>query len=68
MLAFALRVFPDRRDLGGRRAADLEKAHGSHESLDKLLAHAVECCPQVEVLWLMWGKEKWVGGGRTCGM
>ncbi|KAN0112057.1 PRP1 splicing factor, N-terminal domain containing protein [Russula decolorans] len=59
--AFALRVFPDRRDLW-RRAADLEKAHGTHESLDELLAHAVKCCPQAEVLWLMWAKEKWLGG------
>ena len=49
VLAFALCVFPDRRDLW-RRAADLEKAHGNHESLDKLLACAVECCPQAEVL------------------
>ena len=61
VLAFVLHVFPDCRDLW-RRAADLEKAHRSHESLDKLLVHAVECCPQVEVLWLMWAKEKWVGG------
>ncbi|KAF8503248.1 hypothetical protein F5888DRAFT_1799581 [Russula emetica] len=61
VLAFALRVFPDRRDLW-RRAADLEKAHGTHETLDKLLARAVECCPQAEILWLMWAKEKWLGG------
>ncbi|KAF8483096.1 hypothetical protein F5888DRAFT_1812628 [Russula emetica] len=45
VLAFTLRVFPDCRDLW-RRAADLEKAHGTHESLDKLLARA----------------EKWLGG------
>ena len=61
VLAYALRVFPDRRDLW-RRAADLEKTHGTRESLDKLLARAVECCPQAEVLWLMWAKEKWLGG------
>jgi pre-mRNA-processing factor 6 len=61
VLAFALRVFPDRRDLW-RRAADLEKVHGSRESLDRLLARAVESCPQAEVLWLMWAKEKWLGG------
>ncbi|KAF8261892.1 hypothetical protein EI94DRAFT_1744919 [Lactarius quietus] len=29
---------------------------------DKLLARAVECCPQAEVLWLMWAKEKWLAG------
>jgi pre-mRNA-processing factor 6 len=61
ILAYALRVFPDRRDLW-RRAADLEKAHGTRENLDNLLAQAVECCPQAEVLWLMWAKEKWLGG------
>jgi pre-mRNA-processing factor 6 len=60
VFAFTQRVFPDRCDLW-RRAA-LEKAHGTHESLDKLLASAVECCPQAEVLWLMWVKEKWLGG------
>jgi len=31
VLAYALRVFPNRRDLW-RHAADLEKAHGTHES------------------------------------
>ena len=65
VLAFALRIFPDCRDLW-RRAADPEKgrhaAHGTHENLDKLLACAVECCPQAEALWLMWAKEKWLGG------
>ena len=50
-------VFPDRRDLW-RCVADLEEAHGTHESLDKLLARAVECCPRAEILWLMWAKEK----------
>ncbi|KAI9440170.1 hypothetical protein F5148DRAFT_841227 [Russula earlei] len=61
VLAYALHVFPDRRNLW-HRAADLEKAHGTHECLDKLLARAVECCPQAEVLWPMWAKEKWLGG------
>jgi pre-mRNA-processing factor 6 len=60
VLAFALHVFPDRCNLW-HRTADLEKAHGLHKSLEKLLVHAVECCPQAEVLWLMWAKEKWVG-------
>jgi pre-mRNA-processing factor 6 len=49
VLAFALRVFPDRGDLW-HRAADLEKVRGTYESLDKLLAGAVECCPRAEVL------------------
>jgi hypothetical protein len=52
---------PKHRDLW-RGAADLEKAHGSHESFDKQLARAVECCLQTEVLWLMWAREKWLSG------
>ncbi|KAI9434564.1 hypothetical protein F5148DRAFT_1372125, partial [Russula earlei] len=46
----------------GTMLADLEKAHGTRECLDKLLACVVKCCPQVEVLWPMWAKEKWLGG------
>ncbi|KAI0038793.1 hypothetical protein FA95DRAFT_1684509 [Auriscalpium vulgare] len=61
ILAYALRVFPDKRELW-RRAADLEKAHGTRASLDAILERAVHHCPQVEVLWLMWAKEKWLGG------
>ncbi|KAI0788615.1 PRP1 splicing factor, N-terminal-domain-containing protein [Abortiporus biennis] len=61
ILAYALRVFPDRKTLW-RRAADLEKAHGTKESLNVILERAVHHCPQAEVLWLMWAKEKWVAG------
>ncbi|KAI0057787.1 hypothetical protein BV25DRAFT_1830701 [Artomyces pyxidatus] len=61
ILAYALRVFPEKRELW-RRAADLEKAHGTRESLDAILERAVLHCPQAEVLWLMWAKEKWLGG------
>ncbi|KAF8488337.1 hypothetical protein F5888DRAFT_1796369 [Russula emetica] len=53
VLAFALRVFPDRPDFW-RRAADLEKAHGTHESLDKPACACLQ--------WLMWAKGKWLGG------
>ncbi|KAL6303914.1 PRP1 splicing factor, N-terminal-domain-containing protein [Sparassis latifolia] len=58
ILAYALKVFPDKRSLW-RKAADLEKAH---ESLDAILTRAVHHCPQAEVLWLMWAKEKWLAG------
>ncbi|GJJ13502.1 hypothetical protein Clacol_007756 [Clathrus columnatus] len=61
IIAYALRVFPDRKALW-RRAADLEKAHGTRESLEEILSRAVHYCPQAEVLWLMWAKEKWLGG------
>jgi len=42
----------------------LEKAHGTPESLDALLRKAVQYCPQAEVLWLMAAKEKWLSGER----
>lgn len=61
ILAYALKVFPDRRSLW-RRAAELEKAHGTRESLDAILNRAVVHCPQAEVLWLMAAKEKWLAG------
>ncbi|KAH9936195.1 PRP1 splicing factor, N-terminal-domain-containing protein [Fomitopsis serialis] len=61
ILAYALKVFPDKRALW-RRAADLEKAHGTRESLNAILERAVHHCPQAEVLWLMWAKEKWLAG------
>ncbi|KAF8151308.1 PRP1 splicing factor, N-terminal-domain-containing protein [Crassisporium funariophilum] len=61
VLAYALKVYPDRRSLW-RKAAELEKAHGSRESLDAILERAVVHCPQAEVLWLMAAKEKWLAG------
>ncbi|KAF7791453.1 hypothetical protein EIP86_002469 [Pleurotus ostreatoroseus] len=61
ILAYALRVFPDRKSLW-RRAADLERTHGTRDSLTAILERAVHHCPQAEVLWLMWAKEKWMAG------
>ncbi|KAG5652943.1 hypothetical protein H0H81_003019 [Sphagnurus paluster] len=61
VLAYALKVFPDKKDMW-RRAADLEKAHGTRESLDAILSTAVVYCPQSETLWLMAAKEKWLAG------
>ncbi|KAI0071148.1 hypothetical protein K474DRAFT_1736070 [Panus rudis PR-1116 ss-1] len=61
ILAYALRVFPDKKTLW-RKAADLERTHGTKESLNAILERAVHHCPQAEVLWLMWAKEKWLSG------
>ncbi|PPQ84760.1 LOW QUALITY PROTEIN: hypothetical protein CVT25_007539 [Psilocybe cyanescens] len=61
VLGYALRVFPGRRALW-RKAAELEKAHGTRENLDTILERAVLYCPQAEVLWLMSAKEKWFAG------
>lgn len=76
ILAYALKVFPDRRMLW-EKAAALEKIHGTRyvrslpdqslssksifrESLDAVLERAVHHCPQAEDLWLMSAKEKWL--------
>jgi hypothetical protein len=59
--AHALSVFPGKKSIW-RRAAQLEKSHGSREALDALLRKAVQYCPQAEVLWLMAAKEKWLAG------
>ncbi|KAG8788064.1 hypothetical protein FRB91_008696 [Serendipita sp. 411] len=61
ILAYALKVFPDKRALW-RAAADLEREHGTRQSLDDLLTQAVQHCPQAEALWLMLAKEKWLAG------
>ena len=61
VLAYALRVYPDRASLW-RSAADLEKVHGTPASLDSILEQATKCVPQAEVLWLMRAKERWVRG------
>ncbi|KZT55498.1 putative pre-mRNA splicing factor prp1 [Calocera cornea HHB12733] len=61
VLAYALKVFPDRASLW-RRAADLEKEHGTRQTLEAILVEAVKYCPQAEVLWLMAAKEKWLSG------
>lgn len=63
----ALSVFPGKKSIW-RRAAQLEKAHGSRESLDALLKKAVTYCPQAEVLWLMAAKEKWLSGACLAGL
>ena len=43
-------------------AANLEKTHGSPQSLVALLEKAVMAVPDVEVFWLMATKELWRGG------
>jgi pre-mRNA-processing factor 6 len=78
ILAYALKVFPDKRDLWWK-AAVLEKQRGTRyayiaqveisiidsiprESLEGILERAVQYCPQAENLWLMWAKERWLAG------
>ncbi|KAI8619066.1 PRP1 splicing factor, N-terminal-domain-containing protein [Chytriomyces sp. MP71] len=59
--AHALQVFPEEDGIW-RKAAMLEKNHGSRESMEEVLQRAVKYCPQAEVLWLMAAKEKWLSG------
>lgn len=56
-----LAVFPGKKGVW-RRAAMLEKQHGTPEAVDALLRRAVEYCPQATVLWLMAAKERWLTG------
>ncbi|KAK7262264.1 hypothetical protein RJT34_29830 [Clitoria ternatea] len=44
------------------KAAQLEKSHGTRESLDALLCKAVTYRPQAEIPWLVGAKEKWLAG------
>ncbi|CAI4215097.1 unnamed protein product [Parascedosporium putredinis] len=59
--SYALRVFVNSRTLW-MEAADLERHHGSKQSLWDVLEKAVEACPKSEVLWMMLAKEKWQAG------
>ncbi|KAK9864076.1 hypothetical protein WJX84_010213, partial [Apatococcus fuscideae] len=61
ILQHARETFKTKKGLW-RRSAQLEKAHGTRESLDALLRDAVKYCPQAEVLWLMAAKEQWLAG------
>jgi len=54
-------TFPSKKSVW-MHAAQLERAHGTPESLDALLARAVTHVPHAEVLWLMRAKLKWTNG------
>ncbi|KAF1855570.1 hypothetical protein Lal_00045070, partial [Lupinus albus] len=59
--AYALRIFVNSRTMW-MAAADLERNHGTRESLWQVLEKAVEACPKSEDLWMMLAKEKWQAG------
>lgn len=54
-------TFPKKKSVW-LRAAQLERAHGTPESLDALLKRAVVAAPQAEILWLMSAKLQWTRG------
>ncbi|WFC99214.1 U4/U6 x U5 tri-snRNP complex subunit Prp1 [Malassezia yamatoensis] len=53
----ALLEFPD-DVLIWQGAVNLERVHGTRESLEKLLEQAVTNCPKAEKLWLVYAEEK----------
>jgi len=56
-----LSIFPHKKSIWFK-VAQLEKTHGTKESLDQTLQKAIKFCPHFETLWLMYAKEKWVSG------
>ena len=56
--AQTLTVFPTKKGVW-RRAAELEKAHGTLDALLAILSHAVTQCPKSEILWLFYARESW---------
>ena len=59
ILAHALQEFPSKRVLW-MQAVELERNHGSKESLDDVLKAASERLPRVEIFWLLRAKEQWI--------
>ena len=59
--AHAMETFPSKKGIW-RRAASLEKSHGSSDAMFDILEKGVHYCPQAEILWLMAAKEKWLLG------
>jgi len=61
ILAHALSAFPSKRSLW-TQAVELERTHGTKQSLDEVLAAASERLPRVEIFWLVRAKERWMAG------
>ena len=59
ILAHALATFPSKRGLW-LQAVDLERNHGTPESLDEVLGAASARLPKVEIFWLLRAKERWL--------
>ncbi|KAL3915671.1 MAG: hypothetical protein SGILL_005537 [Bacillariaceae sp.] len=61
IVAHALKAFPSKRSLW-MQAVDLERNHGTKESLDQVLEAASDRLPHVELFWLLRAKEQWLNG------
>jgi pre-mRNA-processing factor 6 len=65
MYAYTLRIFVNKPSVW-TAAADLERSHGTRESLLNVLEKAVEACPQSDNLWLALAREKWTAGDMVA--
>ena len=61
ILGHAVSVFPYSTTVW-HASADLEKHHGTSESLLSVLERAVDACPNSESLWLLYAREIWHSG------
>ena len=59
ILAHALQAFPTKRVLW-MQSVELEKQHGTNESLDQVLKAASDRLPRVELFWLLRAKQQWI--------
>lgn len=61
ILKHALNAFPTKRKLW-LQSVELERLHGTAESLDTVLAAATQRLPRAEIFWLLRAKELWLAG------
>ncbi|KAH8727780.1 PRP1 splicing factor, N-terminal-domain-containing protein [Phaeosphaeriaceae sp. PMI808] len=61
ILGHAVSIFPYSTTVW-HASADLEKHHGSPDSLLGVLERAVNACPNSESLWLLYAREMWISG------
>ncbi|CAN9430116.1 unnamed protein product [Alternaria alternata] len=61
ILGFAVAVFPYSTTVW-HASTDLEKHHGTTDTLLSVLERAVNACPNSESLWLQYAREMWQSG------
>ncbi|EDU41735.1 TadD Flp pilus assembly protein TadD contains TPR repeats [Pyrenophora tritici-repentis] len=61
ILGFAVAVFPYSTTVW-HASTDLEKHHGTTDTLLNVLERAVNACPNSESLWLLYAREMWQSG------
>lgn len=61
IFAYALKVYPQ-ESATWRKAAIFEKDLSQSDNFFEVLQKGVKACPDAEVLWLMYAKQKWLTG------